>query len=141
MTDAPPSESDIREEIERIENTLDDVNAPIEEHYKHDGYLKGLKFALGEFTPDTPTTPSTETINRVAERAAEQFPESDVLVKRDATPPTYEEIAVTITVTIDSVDEWQHYQDKLEAIARDEETDNEFVLTRVERNRSTDNPD
>lgn len=135
------SRAKIQAEIERVENALDDLEADVKETFEYESYLQGLRFALGEYNPPTDTLPSVKTIDTIVSTAQEEFPENNIYVERESTPPQYEHIGIIMEVNTNSLEEWNTYSDRLTEIARQEENEDELVYTRAKRLRkNTNNP-
>lgn len=127
-------DSEIEKEIKRIqENPYEDINVDCIDNFDTDSYIRGLKFSLGEDIVRK-DWPSNETVENIISDIKNDIPSAEnIKIERQGIPPHLTSITVIVTVSINSVEEANQINSKLKSIARQNEKENEFVGTYLDK--------
>lgn len=133
------SRDEIQEELDWFEDwpVTDEIDAPCTTKFENDGYLDGLRYALGE-TEGRESLPSPDMINTLLDRIREEYPTAEVRVERGGFPPQLLQISVRVRIEIDEVEDYQRITETIREYAREIEEEYEsekMIYTHIEPKR------
>ncbi len=115
-------EEELREELEWFEEwpEADEIDATCETKFDSDGYIDGIRYALGEAAGRN-SLPNPDAINALLDRLREEYPDATVRVERSGYPPQLMDINVRVITGFDEVDEYQRICETIREYAREVE--------------------